>query len=90
MFEELTKPEILARLEVALRRMPSRRRAIFLAIRLVGVSYTDLGEQMGLTPSKIQREVAAALLEIDDALRGRRRSSRWRRWWHLITGMERC
>jgi len=80
MHENLSQAEIIIRLDKALRRMPRRRRDIFLAVRLDVADYRDLGRRTGFTLSQIEHEVAAALLQIDDALRGRRSARRWQRW----------
>lgn len=85
MFGGLPEAELLARLETGLRRMPARRRAIFLAVRLDNASYTELAGRMGLTVRQVEREVARALLQLDDAVRGRPPAPWWRRWpWRIV------
>jgi RNA polymerase sigma-70 factor (ECF subfamily) len=86
MGEDLTDAEILERLNRELRRMPKRRRMIFLAVRLDGASYIDLAEQTGLAVRQVEREIAAALLQLDDALCGRQSLPWWRRLLRVITG----
>jgi RNA polymerase sigma-70 factor (ECF subfamily) len=86
MGEDLTEAEILDRLEIGLQRMPKRRRTIFLAVRLDGASYIDLAEQTGLAVRQVEREIAAALLQLDDALCGRQSLPWWRRLLRVITG----
>ena len=80
MHENIAQTGIMARLDKALRRMPRRQRDIFLAVRLEDADYGDLARKTGFTVAQIEREVAAALLQIDDALRGHRSARRWRRW----------
>lgn len=89
MFGDLTDAEVLARLELGLQRMPARRRAIFLAVRMDDASYTELAGRMGLTVRQVEREVARALLQLDDAVRGIPPVPWWRRWLWWITGMDR-
>jgi RNA polymerase sigma-70 factor (ECF subfamily) len=86
MFGDLTEAELLGRLEQAVRRMPERRRKIFLAIRQEGASYSELAERHGLTTLQVERELARALLELDDAVSGRRRVPWWRGWLRWIAG----
>jgi RNA polymerase sigma-70 factor (ECF subfamily) len=80
MQRDFTEAELLERLEMSLRRMPERRRMIFLAVHLDGESYAKLAERTGLSVRNIECEVAAALLQLDDALRGSSPESWWRRW----------
>lgn len=61
-------PELLARIETALQTLPRRRRAIFLAVRLDGVSYAELATQTGLSVRQVEREVARAIAHIDRRL----------------------
>lgn len=86
MLDDLTKPELIARLEARLQRMPERRRAIFLAVRFDRAGYAELAAQHGLTARQVEREFARALLQLDDALCCRRREPWWRRWLRRITG----
>ena len=75
-----SEAEQLRRLERSLRRMPVVRREIFLAVRLDAMSYPDIAEVTGISVERIEREFAAALHAIDDALEGRRPSPWWRRF----------
>jgi RNA polymerase sigma-70 factor (ECF subfamily) len=86
MRQDLKESEILDRLEIGLQCMPKRRRMIFLAVRLDGASYAELAEQTGLSALQIEREVAAALLQLDDALCGRQSLPWWSRLLRMITG----
>lgn len=82
--EDLTEAEILARLEIGLQRMPEQRRAIFLAVRLDGASYAELAERIGVTVQQIEREVAAALVELDRAVHDDPSDCWWRRWFRFL------
>jgi RNA polymerase sigma-70 factor (ECF subfamily) len=83
--DEPADPELLARIEVALRTLPRRRRAIFLAVCRDDASYAALAEQTGLSIKQVEREVAAALVQIDRALHDRRPDPWWRRVWHSLS-----
>jgi RNA polymerase sigma-70 factor (ECF subfamily) len=63
-----TDRALRARLEAALLSLPPKRREIFLAVRLDGASYVELAGQTGLSTEQVEREVAAALAQIDRAL----------------------
>lgn len=78
--DEPTDPELLARIEAALLTLPRRRRAIFLAVCRDNASYAALAEQTGLSTKQVEREVAAALVQIDRALHDPRPDPWWRRW----------
>lgn len=86
MRQDLTEAEILERLEIGLQSMPKRRRMIFLAVRQGGASYAELAEQTGLSVRQVEREIAAALLQLDDALCGGQSLPWWRRLLRVITG----
>lgn len=79
-------PALLARIEAALRSLPHKRRAIFLAVRLYGTSYAELAETTGLTIRRIEREVARAIAQIDRMLDDRRPDRGWRRLFRLLIG----
>ncbi|MEG3147605.1 sigma factor-like helix-turn-helix DNA-binding protein [Sphingomonas sp. RT2P30] len=83
MRDDLTDAEIIAQLEIGVRRMPKIRREIFLAIRLDEMSYPEIAEQTGLSVRQVERQFAEALLQLDEALNGPapvsrcQRLSRW-------------
>lgn len=84
MSENLNEAELLARLEVALQSLPRQRRAIFLAVRLDAMAYDDIARMTGLSVRKVERELARALLQIDDHLRRGEVASPhpwWQRFW---------
>lgn len=83
-FEGLSEAEIFARLEAALKRIPERRRAIFLAVRLGNMSYDEIAERTGLSVKQVEQQLARALMQIDSYLRhGEAPLPRpwWRRFW---------
>ena len=73
-------PELLARLETALRALPRKRREIFLAVRLDAMSYTEIARRTGLSAKRVEREFARALLQLHRAVHDRRPGPWWRRW----------
>lgn len=89
MREDLTRDEILLRLDFGLRRMPKRRRMIFLAVRLDGASYAELAERTGLSIRQVEREVAAALVQLDRAVHDNPSDRWWRRWFPFLAGRDR-
>ena len=69
-------PEIVKRMERAVRKLPRLQREIFLAARLDDMSYVEIAERTGLTVREVEREIARALVSI-----ARRMDRRPRRWW---------
>jgi RNA polymerase sigma factor (sigma-70 family) len=67
----------LAELETAVKRMPRRRRQIFLAIVLDEMPYGEIAERIGVSIKRVEQEFAAAMYELDKALSERVRPS-WR------------
>ncbi|TGX53186.1 RNA polymerase subunit sigma [Sphingomonas gei] len=86
MLEGLTDAEIIARLEIGLRRMPKMRREIFLAIRLDDMGYPEISERTGLSVSQVERQFAQALLQLHRVLNDPAPVSGWKRLFRLITG----
>lgn len=74
-------PEYLARLEAALRTLPQRRRAIFLAVSRDGLSYAEVADRTGLSCKRVEREVARALVQLHRAVHCDPREPWWRRLW---------
>ncbi len=83
--DEPPDPELLTRIEAALLTLPRKRRAIFLAVRLDGMSYAELATQTGLSVRQVEREVACAIAHIDRCLE-QRETSRTRPWWQRWFG----
>jgi RNA polymerase sigma-70 factor (ECF subfamily) len=86
MLEDLTEAEIIARLEIGLRRMPKMRREVFLAIRLDDMGYPEIAERTGLSIREVERQFAEGLLQLDAALNGRARAPRWRSPFRWVAG----
>ena len=78
--DEPPDPELLARLEAALRSLPRRRREMFLAVRLDAISYGEIAQRTGLSAKRVEREFARALLQLHRAVHDRRAGPWWRRW----------
>lgn len=83
-FNGFTEAEVLERLERALARMPERRRAVFLAARQEGLGYAEIAERNGIAVRQVEREIAAAVLQLDDAVAGR--VPWWRRLFRALVG----
>ena len=84
MSETLIEAGMLDRLEAALQSLPRQRREIFLAVRLDAMPYDEIARMTGLSVRNVEREVARALLQIDDHLRRGEVSSPhpwWQRFW---------
>lgn len=82
--EGFTEAEILDRLEAALESLPRHRREIFLAARRDAMPYDEIARMTGLSVRKVERELARALLQIDEHLRRGEVSSHhswWQRFW---------
>lgn len=76
--------ETVDRMEQALRRLPARRRNIFLLHRLDGLSYAEIADLYGISVRRVERHIAAAMLHLGCELDGIRRPwwQRWlERWW---------
>lgn len=68
--EQPIDPQILARLQTALRSLPARQRAIFLALVDEEASYSMLAERFGMNVADVEREFASALIALDAAADG--------------------
>ena len=55
------------RLLKAILGLPTDLRDIFLLHRMVGLSYDQIGEQLGMEPNEVQAHVAEALVQISRA-----------------------
>jgi RNA polymerase sigma factor (sigma-70 family) len=84
MREKLTDAEIIARLDIGLRRMPRMQREIFLAARLDDMSYPEIAERTGLSVRQVEEQLAKGLLQLGDALEGRAPVAWWRRLYQWI------
>jgi RNA polymerase sigma factor (sigma-70 family) len=78
---EMLDAQQLARLEVALRSLPRRRRAIFLAARHDGLPYAEIAQRTGLSRKRVEREFARALLALHRVAHERRPGPWWPRFW---------
>ena len=89
MTENLTEAEIIERLEAGLQRMPKLRREIFLAIRLDGLSYTEIAERTGLSVQQVERHFARSMVTLLEAFDGRPPVPWWKRVLRRITDRRR-
>ena len=76
---DTTDPDLLRRLEDAMRNIPKLQREIFMAHRLDDMPYGEIARRTGLTVRQVERHIARALYKLDKQLRGRRLSW-WERW----------
>ena len=72
-------PDLLRRMEDAMRAMPKMQREIFLAHRLDDMSYGEIAERTGLTVRQVERHMAKAIYKLVKQLDGRKLSF-WERW----------
>jgi len=75
---DLSEGEVAARLELGLRRMAQHRRDIFLAAQRDRVAYEAIAERRGISVDEVERHVAAAFVELHEALYDRAPRSHWR------------
>jgi len=59
-----TDPELLATLQRAIARLPTRRREAFVLVHVQGLSYRQAAEAMGSATQTVANQVAAALAEL--------------------------
>lgn len=60
----LEERDALARLEQAISRMSVRRRRIFLLHRVEGLTYGQIGEEVGMSIKGVKKQMAKALSEL--------------------------
>lgn len=69
-------PVLLRRTEKAIMNMPKRQREIFIAHRVHGMSYRDIGQRTGLTVGQVERQMARAIYKLAKQMDGEKLS-----WW---------
>ena len=72
-------PDLLRRLEDAMRAMPKLQREIFMAHRLDNLPYGEIARRTGLTVRQVERHMARAIYKLDKQLDGLKLSW-WERW----------
>lgn len=72
-------PELLRRIEEAMRNIPKLQRKIFKAHSLDNLPYEEIARRSGLTVRQVERHMAKAIYKVDKQLRGRKLSW-WERW----------
>lgn len=70
-------PATIAKLEQAVRSLRRLDREVFLAVRLDGMSYVEIGVRTGLSDRQVRARMARALFELDAFMR----DQPVRRWW---------
>ena len=60
--------ETLARIQALIEEMPERRQSIFMQSRLLGMTYSEIAAEHGISPSLVEKEVAATLSALLRAL----------------------
>ncbi len=63
--------DTLARLEVALQRLPTRSREIFLAHRIDGYTYGEIASRTGLSVKTVEKHMSRAIAHIDRVISAR-------------------
>jgi RNA polymerase sigma-70 factor (ECF subfamily) len=71
--------ELLRRMEEATLNMPRRQRDIFIAHRVHGMSYGEIGDRTGLTVRQVERQMAKAIYKLAKQMGGEKLSW-WERW----------
>ncbi len=56
------------RLARAILKLPTRLRDVFLLHRMAGMSYSDIGLHLGMTPNTVEASLAAALVRLTRAV----------------------
>lgn len=59
----------------AILKLPTRPRDVFLLHRMVGMSYSEIGLHLGMTPKAVETSLAAALVRLTRAVPSRDPSS---------------
>jgi RNA polymerase sigma factor (sigma-70 family) len=67
---QLLARERLARAITCLQRMPERRRVIFLAHRLDGLTYAQVAQQYGVSVSTVEKHIAEATADLTEGMKG--------------------
>lgn len=67
--------ETLARIQALIEEMPERRQAIFMQSRLLGMTYREIAVEQGISPSLVEKEVAATMSALLRALAQEGRTS---------------
>jgi RNA polymerase sigma-70 factor (ECF subfamily) len=71
-------PELIARMEAIVRRMPGRTREIFIAHRVHDLPYDEIARRTGLTVRQVERHIADAMLAL---MRGLDDEPPWWKFW---------
>jgi RNA polymerase sigma-70 factor (ECF subfamily) len=76
---DIPDPELLRRMEEAMMNMPKRQRDIFIAHRVHGMSYGEIGDRTGLTVRQVERQMAKAIYKLVKQMDGEKLSwcERW-------------
>jgi RNA polymerase sigma factor (sigma-70 family) len=72
-------PDLLRRMEDAMRAMPKMQREIFMAHRLDDMSYDEIARRTGLSVRQVERHMAKAIYKLVKQLDGEKLSW-WERW----------
>jgi RNA polymerase sigma-70 factor (ECF subfamily) len=70
---------LLRRLEDAIASMPRKQREIFLAHRIDGMSYAEIGRRSGLSVRQVERQMTRAIAKLCKQMDGHPLSW-WERW----------
>ncbi len=72
-------PDLLRRMKEAIMSLPKRQRDIFIAHRVHGMSYGEIGDRTGLTVRQVERQMAKAIYKLAKQMDGAKLSW-WERW----------
>jgi len=72
-------PDLLRRIEDAVRNLPKLQREIFFACRLDGMPYREIAARTGLSVKQVERHMAKAIGKLDRQLHGGKLHW-WERW----------
>jgi RNA polymerase sigma factor (sigma-70 family) len=72
-------PALVRKLEAAVANLPFLQREVFLAHRLEGLSYAEIGWLMGRSERYIERQMAKAIYKLVKQMDGQKLSW-WERW----------
>jgi RNA polymerase sigma-70 factor (ECF subfamily) len=80
MSDDVSDEERVARVRIAVDRLPARRRNIFLLNRVEGWTFQQIADAYGVSKRRVMKEIARALHDVAQEVFHGRRPPWWRRW----------
>jgi RNA polymerase sigma-70 factor (ECF subfamily) len=68
--EDVARPEVESAVTSAINDLPARRREAFVLAYLHQLSYREIAEVMQISPATVKNQIAAALMQLREQLRG--------------------